>query len=69
MTKSTGTPYKMLKRMSGARSWHEIRKKLEEVYLPIATEGHAASNIHGNNNLMKHCKSISRTLQTQQKKP
>ena len=46
MAKSTGTPYKMLKQMGGARSWPEIRKKLEEVYSPITTEVHAASDLH-----------------------
>ena len=32
--------------MSGARSWPEIKKKLEDIYTPIATEVHAASDPH-----------------------
>ena len=44
--KSTSTPYKMLKRMDGARSWPVIKKTLEEVYSPIATEVHVASDLH-----------------------
>ena len=43
--KSTSTPYKMLKRMGGARSWSEIKKRLEVVYSPIATEVHAVSDL------------------------
>ena len=45
MAKSTSTPYKMLKRMGGDKSYHEIRKT-EEVYSPIPTEVHAASDLH-----------------------
>ena len=45
MAESTGTSHKMLKQMGGARSWPEIRKKLE-VYSPIFTEVHAYSNLH-----------------------
>ena len=46
LAKSTSTPYNMLKRMVGARSLHEIRKKLEEEYSPISTEVHATSDLH-----------------------
>ena len=45
MAKSTGTPYQMLNRMKNGLSWQEIKWKLEEVYLPIATEVHAASDL------------------------
>ena len=43
--KSTSTPYKMLKRIGGARSCPEIKKKLE-VCSPILTETYAASDLH-----------------------
>ena len=33
--------------MAGARSWHEIRKKWEEIYSPTVTEAHAASDLYG----------------------
>ena len=46
MAKSTGTLYKKLKQMGGARSWPEITKKLEEVCPSIATAVHAASDLH-----------------------
>ena len=45
MTKSTGTPYKVLKQMGGAGGWPEIKKKIE-VYLPITTKVHAPNNLH-----------------------
>ena len=44
--KSTSNPYKMLKRLDGGRSWPDIKKRLEEVYSPIATELHVASDLH-----------------------
>ena len=50
--KSISTLYKMLKRMGGARSWLEIKKRLE-VYSPIATEVYAASDHIGSNDLKK----------------
>ena len=46
MARSSVTPYKMLKQMGGARMWPDIRKKLEEVYSPFATEVHAANDLH-----------------------
>ena len=46
MAKLTGTVYKTLEWMGGARHWPEIKKKLEEVYSPIATEVHATSDPH-----------------------
>ena len=42
----TSTPYVMQKRMGGVSNWLEIKKKLEEVYSPIAPEIHAASDLH-----------------------
>ena len=36
----------MLKRIGKHRSWQGIKKKSEEVYSPIATEVHAASDLH-----------------------
>ena len=45
MAKSTSTPYKMLKRTGRTRGWHEIRKRLA-VYSLIATDVHAASDLH-----------------------
>ena len=36
----------MLKRMGNDLNWQEIKQKLEEVYSPIATEVHAASDLH-----------------------
>ena len=44
--KSTSIPYKMLKRMGNDFSWQEIKWKLEEVYSPLATEVHPASNLN-----------------------
>ena len=44
--KSTSTPYKMLKRLGNDLDWHDIKRKLEELYSPIATEVHAASDLH-----------------------
>ena len=44
--KSTSTPYKMLKRLGNDLDWHDIKRKLKEVYFPIATEVHAASKLH-----------------------
>ena len=44
--KSTSTQYKILKGMGWARSWPDIKKRLEEVYSPIATEVHGASDLH-----------------------
>ena len=44
--KPTSTPYKMLKGIENDLSWQEIKKKLEEVYSPIAMEVHAASDLH-----------------------
>ena len=32
--------------MGEARNWSEISNKLEEVHSPIATEVHAASDLH-----------------------
>ena len=44
--KSTSIPHKMLTRMGNDLSWQEIKKKLEEVYSPIAIEVHTASDLH-----------------------
>ena len=44
--KSTSTLYKMLKRLGNDLVWHKIKRKLEEVYSPIATEVHATCNLH-----------------------
>ena len=46
MAKSTSTPYKMLKRIGNDLSWQDIKRKLEEVYSPIAMKVHAASDLH-----------------------
>ena len=43
--KSTSTPYKMLKILGNDLDWHEIKRNLEEVYSPIATKVHAASEL------------------------
>ena len=44
--KLTGTLYKMLKRLGNDLDWHEIRRKLEDMYSPITTKVHAASDLH-----------------------
>ena len=44
--KSTSTPYKMLKRLGDNLDWHEIKRKLEEVYSYIAIEVHTTSDLH-----------------------
>ena len=44
--KSTSTPYKMLRKLCNNTNWQDIKRKLEEVYSPIAIEVHTASNIH-----------------------
>ena len=36
--KSTNMPYKMLKRLGNHLDWLEIKRKLEEVYSPVATK-------------------------------
>ena len=46
--KSTSNLYKMFNRLGNDLDWLEIKRKLEEVYSPTATEEHATSN--------KHCK-------------
>ena len=38
--------YKMLKRLDNNLDWHEIKRKLEKVYSPMATEVHTASAVH-----------------------
>ena len=45
MAKSTSTPYKMLKRIGNNLSWQEIKWKLE-VYSPIITDVHTATDLH-----------------------
>ena len=44
--KSRSTPYKMLKRLCNNTDWQDIKRKLEYIYSPIATEVHAASDLH-----------------------
>ena len=44
--KSTSTPYKMLKRLGNDLDLQDIKRKLEEVYSPIATKVHATSDLH-----------------------
>ena len=44
--KCTSTLYKMLKRLGNDLDWNEIKRKLEEVCSPIATEVHTTSNLH-----------------------
>ena len=44
--KSTCMPYKMLERIGNNTNWQDIQRKLEEVYSPLATELHAASDLH-----------------------
>ena len=44
--------------MAGAWNWPEVRKKLEEVYSPIATEVWVTSDFYKNNSLMRHCEYI-----------
>ena len=44
--KCTSTLYKMLKSLGNDLDWLEIKRKLEEVYSPIATKVHVASNLH-----------------------
>ena len=44
--KSTSTPYKMLKRLGNDLDWHEIKRKLEEMYSPVAAQVHATSDLH-----------------------
>ena len=46
MAKFTSSPYKMLKRLHNDLGWHEIKRKLEDVYSPIATKAHADSNLY-----------------------
>ena len=36
----------MLKRLDKDLDWQDIKRKLEEVYSPIATEVHTASDLH-----------------------
>ena len=43
--KSTSTPYKMLKRRGNNANWPDIKRKLEEVYSPIPTEVHTATDL------------------------
>ena len=35
-----------MKRIGNNTNWQDIKRKLEEVYSPIATEVHAASDLH-----------------------
>ena len=44
--KSTSTLYKMSKRLGNDLDWHEIKRKLEEMYSLIATKVHAMSDLH-----------------------
>ena len=44
--KSKSKPYKMLKRIGSNPNRPDIKRKLEEVYSPIATEVHTASDLH-----------------------
>ena len=45
--KSTSSPYKKLKKTLGNDlDWHEIKRKLEDVYSPIAIEVPAANYLH-----------------------
>ena len=37
-----------MKRLGNDLGWHDIRRKLKEVYSPIAREVHAASDLHHN---------------------
>ena len=39
--KLTSTPYKMLKRIGKGTNWQDIKRKLEEVYSPIARGTHS----------------------------
>ena len=43
---STSTPYNILKRLGNDLDWLEIKRKLEEVYSPIATELQASISFH-----------------------
>ena len=43
---STGNPYKMLKRLGNDIDQDIIKRKMEEVYSPIATKVHATSDLH-----------------------
>ena len=45
-TNSTSTSYKMLKRLGNDVDWHKIKRKLEEMYSPIATKVHVASDLY-----------------------
>ena len=60
--KSTSTPYKMLKRIDNNANWEDIKRKLEEVYIPIATEVHTASDIHQKKDQMKHPRNTYKIL-------
>ena len=42
---STSTPYKVLKGIGNNANWPDIKRKLEEVYSPIATAVQAASDL------------------------
>ena len=44
--KSTSTPYKIMKSVGNDLDWHETKRKHEEVYSPITTKVHAASDLH-----------------------
>ena len=44
--KSTSTPYEMLKRIGNNANGQGIKRNWEEVYSPITTEIHAASDLH-----------------------
>ena len=44
--KSTSTPYEMPKRIGKDRNWHDIKKKLEDMYSLIVMKVHAVSYLH-----------------------
>ena len=44
--KSARTPYQMFNRLGNDLDWHEIKRKPQEVSSSIATEVHAASDLH-----------------------
>ena len=46
LAKFTSLPYKMLKMLANDLDWLEIKRKLEEIYSPIATKVNATSNLH-----------------------
>ena len=51
----------MLKTLGNNTDWQDIKEKLEEVYSPIVTEVHAASDLHKSRDQTKYYTNIYKT--------